>query len=152
VLFRASVPGPLPDGSNPTPAPVAITAVRFGPEGAEVPITETDRPEVPRCEAPRSRCPTFVFRLATDPPGVLEREGMDFARAAVELRPGAWHASALYEAIAPAESPRCNNDDLGAGGVLRWSAPAAARDVRVLFVLRASDGGFAWARRTVRVR
>ncbi|MBI5514588.1 MAG: hypothetical protein HY909_12510 [Deltaproteobacteria bacterium] len=157
VLFRVTVPGPYLDGRNPLPVPVGITAVRFGPEGAEAPITEDAPPEVARCEAPRSRCPVYRFTLETAPPGLdLRGDRGSFDARASQLQPGAYRLVALYDAIAPAEAPLCAGEGLGAAGVsdgsLRWSSAPGAGDARVFLVVLGSDGGFAWARRTVRVR
>jgi hypothetical protein len=157
VLFRATVPGPYLDGRNPLPVPVSITAVRFGPEGAELPITEDAPPEVERCEPPRSRCAVYRFTLETDPLGLeLTIGGGTFDARAAMLQPGPYRVLALYDGIAPPEAPQCEAEGLGAAelfdGRLRWSPPPRAGDVRVFLALYGSDGGFAWTRRTVRVR
>ncbi len=157
VVFTASIPGPMDDGSNPAPAPASIVDLTFGAGGPA--WVEGLAPEVPRCEGSRASCPgvRIAFRVSGAARAIeLTGVGVGVLGAPDDsLAFVGYHATAM----GAASEEYCESPDPaavlrvdGRGASVVWVPPREAGEVTFWFTARRFSGGLDVVRRTARVR
>ncbi len=165
VVFTASIPGPMADGTSAAPLPATLANFSLQQDGSARAWSEGDVPEVARCDGTRMTCPAWELRfdvadslrvqeLSLRGDGPLGKPGDDIAFLAYHvtgMAPGSDSICFLGGedvTIQPATSM-----SPGTGRArLRWVPPAEEGEVTFWFTARRYSGGLSVARRTVRVR
>lgn len=163
VVFTASIPGPMADGSTAAPPTATLENFSLGRGASASAWAEGDVPEVDRCDGTRQSCPAWELRFdvaaaatAVEVAGDAPADATDDTAAFVT-----YHVTGM----APSGAASCDvrGDDTvaqpttstraGASRLLlRWVPPAAEGEVTFWFTARRFSGGLSMARRTVRVR